>query len=141
MSFSVFSCRTIINSPRRGGGKERDTHGTDVERLPRSPSFCPLRRPTGGQAILVTGPRGASAPPRPRPLVDGNTSSAHVIRKQKPVGKLEGGGEQPHCSCSKSSSSSHHWKLSRELFRGLPPPPSRRSIGKAVSVSHTAPLL
>jgi len=26
-------------------------------------------------------------PPRPRPLVDGNTSSsAHVIRKQKPVG-------------------------------------------------------
>ena len=77
----------------------------------KTPPFVPQDVPRTRQAILVTGPRGALAPPPPRRLVDGNTS-AHVIRKQKPVGKgwkQEEG--QPHCSCSKSSSTSHHWKL------------------------------
>ena len=132
VSFSVFSCRTIINSsPRR---RERMRYSRGGCRAPVSkppPSFfSPLGTPTDGWSVHVdhcTGPRGASMEPPapPRPLVDGNTSSAHVIRKQKPVGssKQSWKQQQPHCSCTKSSSTSNLpppplWKLlSRELRR------------------------
>jgi len=78
---------------RRGKLCQKD-YGADVERLSPSPLLLlssPWDPRTCGQSILITALvclRGASVepPPPPRPLVDGNTSSAHVIRKQKPVG-------------------------------------------------------
>ena len=152
MSFSVFSCRTIINSsPRR----ERMRYSRGGCRAPASkppPFFAPLG-PDGWSGHLdhCTGPRGASMEPPPpgRPLVDGNTSSAHVIRKQKPVGSSRAGRRREAAAASLQLqrillhlSSATTTGSCLESCAALPPlPPSRRSIGKAVSVSHTAPLL
>ena len=131
------------------GKNEKILTGRMSNACPEDPSFRPLmRRPTGGQAILVTGPRGGFTSAPTSTAAGGWQHQQRACHSQTETGRsVEGGGEQAasvqlHQNLLHLSSfSSHHWKLSRELRGGLPPPPSRRSIGKAVSVSHTPPLL
>ena len=152
MSFSVFSCRTIINSLRREEGGERKNCEILTGRIllaclesrfssqgtvkpPRSWSLGLQRcRHHGGGCWMAT--------LRARMSFANRNRSPPICWKEE--------GWQPLCSCSKSSSPRQPPPLEVEaaVSRVAPRvattsrcPPSRRSIGKAVSVSHTAPLL
>jgi len=93
---------------------------------PEDPSFFrPLNRPTGLQAILVTGPRGGFSAPTTT-AAGGWQHQQRACHSQTETGRLKQSWKEEGSSSSLTAAatnppppllSHHHWKLSRELRR------------------------